>query len=310
MDISLKQRLLGAAVLIALAIIFVPMFLSGSGPKQESETVSLQIPPAPDREFQTRVLPVEPASPSPSPSAAAPAGPAPAPPSDALATVDIPPRAEPPPTASTAPAPEPVPVPGPAATAPAAPDRTAPASPAAAAGIAANGRYFVHLGDYGNTKNADDLVAGLKRGGFAAFAEPSAFQGKQTTRVRVGPYADRAAAEAARLRIAGTGVKAPSKVVESSTDAVADAPAPAAAPARAGGWAVQLGAFKTREEADKLRERLRAAQFAAFVDQTSSNGQILWRVRAGPEAGREGATRLRDRIKEKLKLDGLVVTQP
>ena len=93
-------------------------------------------------------------------------------------------------------------------------------------------------------------------------------------------------------------------------DAVADAPATAVAPARAGGWAVQLGAFKTREEADKLRERLRGAQFAAFVDQTSSNGQTLWRVRAGPEAGRDGATRLRDRIKEKLKLDGLVVTQP
>jgi DedD protein len=305
MDISLKQRLLGAAVLIALAIIFVPMFLSGSGPKQESETVSLQIPPAPDREFQTRVLPVEPAAPTPSPATPS-VEPAPAAPGDTLATVDIPPRAEPPaaPTASTAPAP------APAAPAAATPDRTAPASPAAAAGIAANGRYFVHLGDYGNAKNADDLVAGLKRGGFVAFAEPSAFQGKQTTRVRVGPYADRAAAEAARLRIAGTGVKAPSKVVEASTDAVADAPATAVAPARAGGWAVQLGAFKTREEADKLRERLRGAQFAAFVDQTSSNGQTLWRVRAGPEAGRDGATRLRDRIKEKLKLDGLVVTQP
>jgi len=311
MDISLKQRLLGAAVLIALAIIFVPMFLSGSGPKQESETVSLQIPPAPDREFQTRVLPVEPAAPSPSPSSSPTppaADPSAAPPADALATVDIPPRAERPtaPDATTAPAPTPA-APAPVA---ATPDRTAPASPAAAAGIAANGRYFVHLGDYGNAKNADDLVAGLKRGGFVAFAEASAFQGKQTTRVRVGPYADRAAAEAARLRIAGTGVKAPSKVVESSTDAVADAPATAVAPARAGGWAVQLGAFKTREEADKLRERLRGAQFAAFVDQTSSNGQTLWRVRAGPEAGRDGATRLRDRIKEKLKLDGLVVTQP
>ncbi len=314
MDISLKQRLLGAAVLIALAIIFVPMFLSGSGPKQESETVSLQIPPAPDREFQTRVLPVEPAAPTPSPTA----DPAPAAPSDALATVDIPPRAEPPaaPPAATTPAPAPTPAapttaaPTTAAPTTAAPTTAAPASPTAAAGIAANGRYFVHLGDYGNAKNADDLVAGLKRGGFVAFAEPSAFQGKQTTRVRVGPYADRVAAEAARLRIAGTGVKAPSKIVESSTDALADAPAPAVAPARAGGWAVQLGAFKTREEADKLRERLRGAQFAAFVDQTSSNGQTLWRVRAGPEAGRDGATRLRDRIKEKLKLDGLVVTQP
>jgi dihydrofolate synthase/folylpolyglutamate synthase len=60
MDLSLKQRLLGAIVLIALAVIFVPMFLSGPGPQPASETVNLAIPPAPDREFQNRVLPVEP----------------------------------------------------------------------------------------------------------------------------------------------------------------------------------------------------------------------------------------------------------
>ena len=59
MDLSLKQRLLGAIVLIALAVIFVPMFLSGPGPQPASETVNLAIPPAPDREFQNRVLPVE-----------------------------------------------------------------------------------------------------------------------------------------------------------------------------------------------------------------------------------------------------------
>ena len=68
MDSALKQRLLGAVVLIALAIIFVPMFFSGSGPKQESATVNLEIPPAPDREFETRVLTVDAAG-----SAAAPA---------------------------------------------------------------------------------------------------------------------------------------------------------------------------------------------------------------------------------------------
>ena len=34
MDLSLKQRLLGAVVLIALAVIFVPMFLSGPAPQQ------------------------------------------------------------------------------------------------------------------------------------------------------------------------------------------------------------------------------------------------------------------------------------
>jgi glutathione S-transferase len=35
----------------------------------------------------------------------------------------------------------------------------------------------------------------------------------------------------------------------------------------------------------------------------------LWRVRAGPEADRGNADKLKGRIKEKLKLDGMVVTQ-
>ena len=60
MEPALKQRLLGAVVLIALAIIFVPMILSSNGPNHESGTVDLEIPPAPNREFETRVLPVDP----------------------------------------------------------------------------------------------------------------------------------------------------------------------------------------------------------------------------------------------------------
>ena len=58
MDPALKQRLLGAAVLIALAIIFVPMFLSNSPQKQDATTLNLDIPPAPDHKFETRTLPV------------------------------------------------------------------------------------------------------------------------------------------------------------------------------------------------------------------------------------------------------------
>ena len=47
MDSGLKQRLLGAAVLIALAIIFVPMFLGNSPPRETSAIQNLDIPPLP-----------------------------------------------------------------------------------------------------------------------------------------------------------------------------------------------------------------------------------------------------------------------
>ena len=59
MDSALKQRLLGAAVLIALAIIFVPMMLSNAPQKQVSTTENMAIPPVQERKFEIRTMPVE-----------------------------------------------------------------------------------------------------------------------------------------------------------------------------------------------------------------------------------------------------------
>ena len=299
MDLSLKQRLLGAVVLIALAIIFVPMFLSGPAPQQTSETVNLAIPPAPDREFQNRVLPVD-ATPN---AAKADTGTTEPVTNAPLATVETPPRpAEiPQPTEPVATAPA---TPTPAATPPK--TETAPAKAEATKadnlpGRAANGRFYVHLGVYTVTKNADDLVASLKQGGMPAFTEASEAQGKAASRVRVGPYEDRAAAEAVRLRIKQMNPTVASSVVQLADDAKADAPPTALPASRAGGWAVQLGAFKTVEEANKVRDRLKGAGFVAYVDKVDAETGTLWRVRAGPEADRGNA--------DKLKMDGMVVTQ-
>ena len=94
----MKTRLLGAAVLFALAVLFVPMFFSSTPPSTGGdETVSLAIPPAPDRDLQTRTMSLTPgaapastsaASPRPASSAAGQAATTPVG-SDRLATVDI-----------------------------------------------------------------------------------------------------------------------------------------------------------------------------------------------------------------------------
>jgi DedD protein len=315
MDLSLKQRLLGAAVLIALAVIFVPMFLSGSAPQKsaEMETSNLAIPPAPDREFQTRVLPVDPAAQNPTEPSTQMSP-------DHITTVDTAtaPKPETPPATLPVPAPAtPTPTPAPAAQTPIAPKTAAAApkpAPAAAEppklvpGQAANGHFFVHLGVYSATKNADELVAALKKGGFPAFAESAQFQGKPAERVRVGPLSDRSGAEAARLRIKQLKPAVPGSVVQTADDAREDAPATALPAHHAGGWAVQLGALKTADDANKLRDRLKNAGFVAFVDKVAANGSTLWRVRAGPEVDRGAADKLKAGIKEKLKLDGIIVT--
>ena len=88
----MKTRLLGAAVLIALAVLFVPMFFSGKPPAPGDQTVNLAIPQAPDRELQTRTMSLNPdgaISPSASTAVQPPAPAAPGASSDQLATVNI-----------------------------------------------------------------------------------------------------------------------------------------------------------------------------------------------------------------------------
>jgi len=305
MDSALKQRLIGAAVLIALAVIFVPMFLGNAPPQPQNTTLNLDIPKAPDRDFQTRTLPVAGTE-----SAAAPtANP------DKVVTVDTHATpvadARPEDSAPTRPVETAKPVPAKIETpkpVPAQAEATVPVAPAAAA----EGRFAVHLGVYADRGHADALVSTLKKRGFAAYDEATDYQGKTMQRVRVGPYADRAAAETARLKIKQAEPKVPSSVVELAAAAqpTADAPATALPAKRAGGWAVQLGAFKSEAEANKLRDRLRAASFAGFVERVGSGDAMLWKVRAGPYADRGGADKARGDIDAKLKVKGMIVTQP
>ncbi|MBS0570050.1 MAG: SPOR domain-containing protein [Proteobacteria bacterium] len=304
MDSALKQRLIGAAVLIALAVIFVPMFLGNAPPQPQNTTLNLDIPKPPERDFQTRTLPVTGTESAP----AAAANP------DKVATVDThaPPRVDARPEDSTPaaakPAEAPLPPPARAETPKPAPVAAAPAPVA----VSPEGRFAVHLGVYADRGHADALVAALKKRGFAAYDEAAEYQGKPMQRVRVGPYADRAAAETARLKIKQAEPKVPSSVVELAATAppTADAPASALPASRAGGWAVQLGAFKSEAEANKLRDRLRAASFAGFVERAGAGDALLWKVRAGPYADRAGADKARSDIDTKLKVKGLIVTVP
>ena len=58
MDPGLKQRLVGAAVLVALAVIFLPMLVQGPAPDSGVSDVPLTMPDAPQGEYETRDLPL------------------------------------------------------------------------------------------------------------------------------------------------------------------------------------------------------------------------------------------------------------
>ncbi len=76
-------------------------------------------------------------------------------------------------------------------------------------------------------------------------------------------------------------------------------PAPAPAPVKAGpasAWAVQLGAFSSRGKADQLVAELRERRYAAFVLEYRASGQVLYRVRVGPEQDRKRAEEIAARL--------------
>ncbi|MGX8249088.1 hypothetical protein, partial [Escherichia coli] len=59
MDTPLKQRLIGAIVLVALAVIFLPMLVKGPAPDSGVANVPIAAPDAPaDGQFETRELPL------------------------------------------------------------------------------------------------------------------------------------------------------------------------------------------------------------------------------------------------------------
>lgn len=171
MDEGLKQRIIGAVVLIIAAVVFLPMLLSG---QDETVQVEVEVPEAPVLDSQL----MEPVAPAPLPEPAA--------------VPDMP--------TSLSEAPEPAPAAAPAAVAP----TPAPAEPepvtelAPVAAPATTGDWVIQLGSFSSASNAEGLSKELRTQGYNAYTFSATVQGKSITRVYVGPLASREAAT--RLR--------------------------------------------------------------------------------------------------------------
>jgi DedD protein len=343
----LKTRLLGAAILFALVVLFVPMFFSSKPPAPGGDqSVSLAIPPAPDRDLQTKTMNLTPdaavgtpnaATPTAAASTGRPAATAVVPASgNQLATVNIgsnrPRDVETDPEAGKAPVPTTVTTgSGASSTQPVIPMQTKPSAsapavkqspvaattaavPVAAADAAVGqGSYRLNLSAYANAAGAASLEHRVRALGYPVSSHPLTQAGQQRTLVIAGPFATRTAAEAARLKIIQSIPGVPARLEqdaghESASPSLSQ-PAPAMV-AKAGGWAVQLAAMSSQGDANALRDKLRANGFDGFVDTVQSGGKQLWRVRAGPQTQRDDALRVRDQIKSKLAIDGNIVSMP
>lgn len=74
-------------------------------------------------------------------------------------------------------------------------------------------------------------------------------------------------------------------------------------------YVVQLGSFNEEKNAAALRDQLRKANIAAFVE-TTTGARAHFRVLAGPELDRKRAQEVLARIKAEFKVNGFITTYP
>lgn len=178
---ALKERIIGATVLVVFVVLVVPVFLDGPAESGESVSVRVLLPGQEDQDIKTVVLERERTVPMPAVSSAQPER------KKLIAqplVQRVPTRTAPPPESS--PAPEAVSKP---------PQQVA----------STTGMWVVQLGSFKNKENAEKLAANLRKQGYIAFLSQLSSNSRLLHRVRVGPQKDRPSAEAMAARLSKAG---------------------------------------------------------------------------------------------------------
>jgi DedD protein len=326
MDIALKQRLVGASVLIALAVVVLPMLLGGRPEQAAQQSQKIELPPQPaELDFETRRYPIGESPAAAAPEPVNPATHAPPPSPDNSATTA--------PSASAAATPAESPAESPAAGATTAADdapgavahvevqprefedalqggqRAEQSGVVAAAPAAADpggsGRYVVQVASFGSIANADRLSETLRAHGHGVLNDTVQSDVGTLHRVRIGPYADEAAANEAAARVSTQVPNVKPRIVDLRPAAAEPATSPSDSLVR---WVVQVASFSAAGNAEMLVERLRAEGLSAYQETVSSSGSTIYRVRVGPFLERDEAIRVDGLIGERLSLDGVVMS--
>ncbi len=199
MERALKERIIGATVLVVVVVLVVPIFLDGPPADGEIVTERVLLPGQSDQETQTVVLERDRTEPVPAANTSDDAGEPASPVAAEPEQQDEPPepvviRRPEPSTMSAKPEPEPE----------AEPERASPAAAEAAEPepTSSTGMWAVQLGSFSNKDNAERLAADLRKQGYAAFLSKLETDNGTLHRVRIGPQKDRDAAEAIAARLA------------------------------------------------------------------------------------------------------------
>ena len=201
MDRALKERVVGAIVLVVLAVLIVPVFLDGPSNDAENIKENIVLPGQDEQSAKQKTIVLERER----------SRPVPAPRNDeeraaqerqVTQIADAPtvkPAAVPVQQAAVEKKPSPPPE---------KPKTTETKSPAVLSSSkteSTTGMWAVQLGSFSNQQNAERLAADLRKEGYAAFLSQLSSGSKQLHRVRIGPQKDRASAEAVAAKLQGAG---------------------------------------------------------------------------------------------------------
>lgn len=172
MERALKERIIGAVVLVIFVVLVVPVFLDGPPGSGEIVSERVVLPGQEGQDTRTIILDRD--------------------------------RSVPLPVASrNREEPEQQHAPPPAAVTE--PERQPQAAKPPQAAVSTTGMWAVQLGSFSHKQNAENLAASLRKQGYAAFLSRLATRTGQLHRVRIGPQKDRAAAEAIAARLLKVG---------------------------------------------------------------------------------------------------------
>ena len=324
MDKALKQRLVGASVLIILAVIVLPMLLSGRSDRLNTESRQIELPPKPDElSFETRRFPVgvpdKPVAPPPQgideqgsgdtlPLQREEESNGPQPIEDGLeestATEMLPEdlaneteKA----VADTVVAP-------PAVTTvvldPA--ENTKTSEPEPSTSTPGQPRYLVQVASFSNEARANAMAAELRASKMPVAMDVVDRTAGRLHRVRVGPYANRSDADAVVKQIQSMNKDLRPRIMDTRPGDSAPVSAPSDPLVR---WVVQVGSYNNAATAESEVAKLRLIGLTAFSEKVTSAKGTAYKVRIGPEINRENAYQLKNEIKAKHHIDGFVTTQ-
>jgi DedD protein len=336
MDNALKQRLVGASVLIALAVIVLPMLLGGRPDAGEQQVEPIELPARPDGvPFETRRFPLADAGTTPQKQA----NPAaeehqPAPEVDSVQlpeTVASTDQAELSQEASHLPE-DAISAAGEQDTQNSSPTESdqaveglpslatveiaesgkvnlpvaVPEVPASLQNQAAGGRYAVQVASLGSAANAKRLQSDLEAKGFEVILDSIESDVGKLNRVRVGPFDSEAEATAAVKKIQTQVDGVSPRLIDLDPASSTQDTKPSDPLVR---WVVQLGSFGESSNADNLVKQVRAQGLSAYSEKmTSSSGAVVSRVLVGPFLQREDATKAQQSLSSSLSINGVVMS--